>query len=179
MCNSLSKTAWATTLAVGGLLLVCTTAVRANDTKRGDRRQSNRTARPAERWGHGSHYHHSFGARESGRGRVHASGGQHGRRGREFAHASHERSRGDRDQGRWAHGEARGGRVSTHHRVSMHWKHARGGQHWGRHVESSHGGRSHFAARRNRGRGEYRSWAHGRTGDHRRADDRSSLRRDS
>lgn len=179
MCNTLSKTAWATTLALGGLLLVGTATARADDTKRGDHHRGDRSVRAAARRGHDSQDHQSFRTRESGRGRMHASGGQRGRRGREFAHASHERSRHDRDQGHWAHGERRGDRTSTHHRVSMHWKHVRGGQHWGRHMESSHGSRSHFAARRNRGRGEYRSWAHRRAGDHRRADDRSSSRRDS
>jgi hypothetical protein len=179
MFNTLIKTAWATTLAVGGFLLVGTAAARADDAKRGDHRHGDRTARPSARRGHDSQDQQSFRTRESGRGRMHAGGGRHGRRGREIAHASHERSRGFPDEGRWAHGEERGGRASTHHRVSMHGKHGRGGHHWGKHVQSSHGGRSHSAARRNRGRGEYRSWAHGRAWDHRRADDRSSSRRDS
>jgi hypothetical protein len=179
MHNTLSKTAWATTLAVGGLLLVGTAAARADDTKSGDHRHGDRTARAAARRDSDSQDHQPIRTRASGRGRMQAGRGEHGRSGREFAHATHERSRGNRDQGRWAHGEGRGGRASTHHRVSMHWKHARRGQHWGRHAQSSHSGRSHASARRNRGRGESRSSVHGRAWDSKRADDRSSSRRDS
>ena len=49
MCNTLSKTAWATTLAVGDLLLVGTAAARADDTKRGEDYRGDRTARAALR----------------------------------------------------------------------------------------------------------------------------------
>ena len=69
MLNTLIKTAWATTLAVGGLLVIGAAAARADDARRGDYDRGDRTARPEARRGHDGRDHHSFRARESGRDR--------------------------------------------------------------------------------------------------------------
>ena len=107
MFSSLRNKAWAATLAVGGLLLIGT-AARADDAKSqsGDHRREAKSGGPSARSKDRGREDSSAGSRESGHGRTHAAGGQHGSREGKFAHTSHESSRGHWGGGHWAHSGA-------------------------------------------------------------------------
>ena len=138
MFSTSRKTAWAAALAVGGLLLVGTAAARADDARRGDHRRGDRNvrARSSDAAAMSEIVSPLALTNPDTVGRT-SAGGRHGSRGREVAHASHERlprPTRSRPLGSWR--RARRPRVNASSREHAS-KHGRGGHHWGERTSQS------------------------------------------
>ena len=187
MFSSLREKAWATALAVGGLLLVGTAAAQADEakTKSGDHRPAARVSGPSTEKGERGRRHTAAESRRPEDGRRHAAAearrpapprtqadrGQHKGKEGKAAEASPEKSRGHWGKGEWAQREGHGRRrvfplvgkreVCTRQPRELSWLPRR--SQWAQH--RGHGGResSHWSGREKFARASHgRSWLPGR-----------------
>jgi hypothetical protein len=169
MYSFLSKAAWNATVALGGLILMSASSARADDARRERRGREDRGVHSATARGHHDRRHSTTDTRESRHGRLHAAGGHRRSREHTVSRTSHERYRDGRHEGRWERGGWHRRPTSTHHRVSMHWKHGRDSQHRGNHGRARSGARWHSERNRHHGRSE-RRFGRDRTTERRRTD---------